>query len=138
LLALDDLKANTAYTSAEKSDAVTINTSIANLELYGFTPLWLISHQINAAGIDELYQFAVFKKARYVSLTTEVLAGDNVRLMFTNTAMANNASNLIYKGMTEYSLAKFGKLVYESSTDPASNSLWTNCSPFSSKTGRTS
>jgi hypothetical protein len=57
--------------------------------------------------------------------------------MFTNFGMPDDATHILYKGYREYNLAKFGKIVYESSTSTTSTSLWTECSPYSPKTGRT-
>lgn len=86
--------------------------------------------------IDELLAFSVFMKARYANtLTTELLAGNRVREMFVRTTTAQTTQQ-IFNGMTEYQLARFGKLIYENYTDATSNSLWTACSPYSPKQNR--
>lgn len=137
LLALDDLKNNAGFTAAEKQNDIQITSTYAGLGLYGFTSLWIMANNVGATTIDELYDFAVFLKPRYAStLLNEMAAGDRVRSMFVSTTTPTSTTSLIYNGMTEYQLARYGKLIYESATDPNSSSLWTACSPYSPKTGR--
>lgn len=89
LLALDDLRSNTGFTSAEKQNDIQISSSYTNLGLYGYTALWIMANDVGASMIDELQAFSVFMKARYANtLTTELLAGDRVREMFVKTTAA--------------------------------------------------